>query len=112
MLKLQYFGHLMQRGDSLEKDPDARKDKGKEKNKAMEGEMVWWNHWLNGYEFKQTPGDSEVQGSLACFNSLGSKDSDMSEWLNNSNKVRYKVDQISWRHWDGAEFLYFSLNTL
>ena len=25
-LKLQYFGHLMQRTDSLEKDPDAGKD--------------------------------------------------------------------------------------
>ena len=23
MLKLQYFGHLMQKADSLEKDPDA-----------------------------------------------------------------------------------------
>ena len=26
MLKLQYFGHLMQRADSLEKDPDAGED--------------------------------------------------------------------------------------
>ena len=26
MLKLQYFGHLMQKSDSLEKDSDARKD--------------------------------------------------------------------------------------
>ena len=25
-LKLQYFGHLMRRADSLEKDPDAGKD--------------------------------------------------------------------------------------
>ena len=25
-LKRQYFGHLMQRADSLEKDPDAEKD--------------------------------------------------------------------------------------
>ena len=25
-LKLQYFGHLMERADSLEKDPDAGKD--------------------------------------------------------------------------------------
>ena len=28
-LKLQYFGHLMQRADSLEKDPDAGKDRRK-----------------------------------------------------------------------------------
>ena len=25
-LKLQYFGHLMQRADSLEKNPDSEKD--------------------------------------------------------------------------------------
>ena len=30
-LKLQYFGHLMQRADSLEKNPDAGKDWGQEK---------------------------------------------------------------------------------
>ena len=29
--------------------------------------MVAWHHRLNGYEFEQTPGDSEGQGSLACF---------------------------------------------
>ena len=29
-----------------------------------------------------------------------------------NNKVRYKVDQISWRHGDGAELLCFPLNTL
>ena len=30
MLKLQYFGHLMQRDNSLEKDPDSSKDCGQE----------------------------------------------------------------------------------
>ena len=28
-------------------------------------EMVGWHHRLNGYEFEQTPGDGEGQGSLA-----------------------------------------------
>ena len=32
-----------------------------------ENEMVGWYHLLNGYEFKQTLGESEGQGSLACF---------------------------------------------
>ena len=32
----------------------------------IEDEMVRWNHWLNGHEFEQAPGDSEGQGSLAC----------------------------------------------
>ena len=31
-----------------------------------EDEMVQWIHRLNGHEFKQTPGDGEGQGSLAC----------------------------------------------
>ena len=29
--------------------------------------MVKQHHRLNGHEFEQTPGDSEGQGSLACF---------------------------------------------
>ena len=29
-LKLQYFGYLMRRADSLEKDPDAGRDWGQE----------------------------------------------------------------------------------
>ena len=32
-----------------------------------EDEMVGWHHRLNGHEFEQTPGDSEGQGSLACW---------------------------------------------
>ena len=29
-----------------------------------EDEMVGWHHWLNGYEFEQTPGYGEGQGGL------------------------------------------------
>ena len=39
--------------------------------------MVGWHHRLNGHEFEQTPGDSEGQGSLACFSPWGHKESDM-----------------------------------
>ena len=42
-LKLQYFGHLMQRADSLEKNPDAGKDLRQEKG-MTEDEMVGWHH--------------------------------------------------------------------
>ena len=65
-LKLQYFGHLMERADSLEKDPDAGKDWRLKEKGAAEDDMVGWCHQLNGHEFEQTPGDSEGQGSLAC----------------------------------------------
>ena len=49
--------------------------------------MVGWNHRLSGHEFEQTPGDSEGQGSLACCNPWGCKESDMTERLNNSNDI-------------------------
>ena len=39
-----------------------------------EGEMVGWHLQLNGCEFKQTPGDGEGQGSLACFSPWGHKE--------------------------------------
>ena len=51
-LKLQYFGHLMQRGDSLEKTSDAGRDWGQEEKRTTEDEMVKWHHQLDGREFK------------------------------------------------------------
>ena len=59
-LKLWYFGHLMQRADSLEKTLMLGKIEGK-KEGATEDEVVGWHHWLNGYEFEQTLGDGERQ---------------------------------------------------
>ena len=58
-LKLQYFGHLMQRADLLEKTLILGKTEGKRRRGETEDEMVGWHHQLNGYEFEQTPGDSE-----------------------------------------------------
>ena len=42
-LKLQYFGHLMQRADSLEKT-DAGRDWGQEEKGTTENEMAGWYH--------------------------------------------------------------------
>ena len=42
--------------------------------------MVGWHHQLNGQEFKQTPGDSEGQGSLVCSSPWDQKESDMTYW--------------------------------
>ena len=44
--------------------------------------MVGWHHQPNEHKFEQTPGDSEGQGSLACCNPWGCKESDMTERLN------------------------------
>ena len=48
-LKLQYFGHLMRRVDSLEKT-DAGRDWGQEEKGTTEDEMAGWHHGLNGRE--------------------------------------------------------------
>ena len=42
-LKLQYFGHLMQRVDSLEKT-DAGRDWGQEEKGTTEDETAGWHH--------------------------------------------------------------------
>ena len=66
-LKLQYFGHLMQRANSLEKILMLGKTEGnRRRGWAAEDEMVRQHHRLNGHEFEQTPGDSKGQGSLVC----------------------------------------------
>ena len=79
-LKLQYFGHLMQRANSLEKilmlgKTEGRRWRGISSSVEMD-EMVGWLHWLNGHEFEQTPGDTEGQASLACCSPWGQKESD------------------------------------
>ena len=43
-LKLQYFGHLMRRDDSLEKTLMLGKIEEKEKKGTTEDEMVGWHH--------------------------------------------------------------------
>ena len=50
-LKLQYFGHLMRRVDSLEK-ADAGRGCGQEEKGATENEMPGWPNRHNGHEFK------------------------------------------------------------
>ena len=47
-----------------------------------EDEMVGWHHQLDAHEFEQAPGVDDGQGSLACCNSWGRKESDMTEQLN------------------------------
>ena len=51
-LKLQYFGHLMGRTESLEKTLMLGKIEGREEKGTTEDEMVGWHHRLNGHEFE------------------------------------------------------------
>ena len=73
-LKLQYFGSLIQRTNSLEKTLMLGKTEDKEEKGATEDEMVGWHHQFNGHEFEQTLGDS---GSLVCCSPWGHKELDM-----------------------------------
>ena len=57
-LKLQYFGYLMQRTDSLEKTLTLGKIEGR---RTTEGETIGWHHRLNWDEFEQSLGVGEGQ---------------------------------------------------
>ena len=83
----------------ISKDPDTGKDWRQEEKGTTKDKMVGRHHWLNGHEFEQALGDDEGQGSLACCSPWGSKELDMTEWLNNNNKVEViwqpKITQLS-----------------
>ena len=63
------------------KDSDAGRDWGQEKGTTLD-EMAGWHHWLDGRESEWTLGVGDGQGGLACCDSWGHKESDMTEWLN------------------------------
>ena len=76
--KVQYFGHLMLRANSLEETLMLGKIEGLKEEGAAEDEMVGWHHRLDGHEFEQTLGDTGGQRSLLCCNPWGRKGSDTS----------------------------------
>jgi len=69
-LKLQYFGHLMRRIDSLEKTLMLGGIGGKRRGMTEDG-MAGWHHRLDTHEFGWTPGVGDGQGGLACCNLWG-----------------------------------------
>ena len=80
-LKLQYFGHLMQRADSLEKTLmlgkiEGRRIRGQQRMRWLDGITDSMNMGLGGL------GVGDGQGGLACCSSWGHRESDMTEWLN------------------------------
>ena len=88
MLKLQYFGPVMQSRLSG-KHQDARKDRRLEEKGMIKEEMVQCHHQLSGHECEQTPGGSNRHRSLACCSPRGRKESDTTERLNNKNDTVY-----------------------
>ena len=86
-LKLQYFGHLRQRANSLEKTLMLGKIEGKRRRGQQRiRQMVRQHHQFNGHESEQTSGDSVGQRSLACCSPWGRKELEMTQQQNNHNK--------------------------
>ena len=80
-LKLQSFGHLMRRVDSLEKTLmlggiGGRRRRGRQRMRWLDGITD-----LMECEFQWTLGDGDGQGGLACCNSWGHKELDRTERL-------------------------------
>ena len=87
-LKLQYFGHLMQRTDHW-KRPWCWERWRQEETEMTEDKMVGWHHRLDGHEFEQAPGVDDGQGSLVCCSPWGCKDQTwLSDWT-----------ELNWTEW-------------
>ena len=78
-LKLQYFGHLMERTDSLEKNLMLGKIEGRRRRGQQRIEIAGWHHQLDGHRFGWTLGVGDGQGGLACCGSWDHKESDTTE---------------------------------
>ena len=75
-LNLQYFSHLMQRANSLEKNLMLAKIEGKKRRGQQR--MRWLDGITDSMDVSFSKlGDSEGQGSLACYSTWGHKESDM-----------------------------------
>ena len=74
-LKLQYFGHLMRRADSLEKTLMLGKSEGRRRRGRQR------MRWLDAITDSMDMGLGELR-ELACCDSWGCKESDTTERLN------------------------------
>ena len=87
-LRLQYFGHLMQRFYLSKKTLMLGKIEGRLKMKK--DKIVGWHHLQNAHELEQVPGDSEGQGSLAYCSPWGCRA--RWEWATEQPQHNNKID--------------------
>ena len=87
------------------KDPDAERDWGQEEKGMTEDEMAGWHHLLDGHEFEWTPGVGDGQGGLACCDSWGRKELDMTERLNWTD-VSYSAYNIKTNNYQGKAMVF------
>ena len=100
-LKLQYFGHLMGRTDSLEKTLMLGKIEGRKKG-TIEDEMVGWHYWLGGHEFWANSGSWWWTGKPGMLQSMGLQ------------RVRHNwVTECNWtEHFNISHHCFISLGNL
>ena len=81
------------------KNSDAERDWGQEEKGTTGDEMAGWHYWLDGLESEWSLEVGDGQGGLACCNSWGCKESDMTEWLNwtelNWTLYRGEISRVS-----------------
>ena len=81
MLKLEYFGHLMQRTGSLEKTLMLGKIEGRKRRKQQR--MRWLEGITDSMDMRQqAPGVGDGEGGLVCCSPWGRKESDTTERVN------------------------------
>ena len=92
-LKLQYFGHLIWRANSLGKPWCWERLKAGGEG-YYRGWEVGWHHWLNGHEFEQDPGDGEGHGSLVCCSPRDRKELDWATEQQGGKLKEEKTDHL------------------
>ena len=80
-LKLQLFGHLMQRTDSLEKTLMLGKIKGRRRRRWHRMRWLDGIDWLNGHEFEQTPKTvKDTEARCAAVHGVAKSQTRLSDW--------------------------------
>ena len=95
---IKFIKKYCQKSWLIRKDPDAGKDWGQEEKRATDDEKVGWHHWLNEYEFEQTPGDGEEQGSLVSYNTWQSQRAGH-ELATEQQQMLVEPGLPRWRYW-------------
>ena len=101
-LKLQHFGHLMWRADSLEKTLMLGGIGGRRRKGTTEDEVAGWHHWLDAHKSEWTPRVGDGQGGLACCDSWGREELDITGRLNWTELMVW-IQMHHYMVWEGGD---------